>query len=442
MNCKIISLFLISILFFPSISSFTNAVTVESRYEEREFPESYLIEDVPYIYQEGGFFCFYASEAMIFKYLGINTSLREILYLKGLGHSIVYPSWYNTKIPIAVDGAHLGYYIEDEYYISELYGLNFSYWPTNTTDYYEGMYEEYLFYAKQNLSKNLPLMVFVDVYQLPFVKEKYNLPDFLYKSFKGSHCIVLVGYNESNNTVCVQDPAGNDYGDETCGVYEWIDVDDFKVAVLGHSDGFPNFYRYAPVSEPLPKNEIFEIAYERNIDRLKGNTSSFNATLVEALGNESFFYGINATKKLKEAYSTGMYNRILTMSLYELYGKFGIRYRIYEILRSLEFLPKAWRDRFNIYHWNGFTYTIECKMFAADFLRDNLDLSPKCEYELALLEQEAQNWSKINCYFNIFQKQGILMSRLKALYLMSHMEDIMENIVSIEESIISGPTIY
>jgi len=52
---------------------------------------NYIIENVPYAWQEEGIYCSPATIEMIMEYYGFNTTQTEILYYIGGGYSLGYP---------------------------------------------------------------------------------------------------------------------------------------------------------------------------------------------------------------------------------------------------------------------------------------------------------------------------------------------------------------
>jgi hypothetical protein len=405
-------------------------------------PESYVIQDVPYVSQEGSSYCSYADQAMIFQYFGINTSLREILYINGIGHSLAYPDYFFPNQRTPSPPWLVGCFDADWKFTASLYGYEFSYWPkSNETTFYDGMFDDYWLRVKQNISNNIPLVTGVEPFSLNYVRDQFKLPDFVMDAFHpGSHGIVLVGYNMSNNTVCYHDPASELYGDIDLGIYQWMNITDFEKAILKHMAGFPHIYTFIKKADSLPKEIIFQKAHERNIERLKGNKSAYDKYLVE--WEKDPVFGIDAAKKLRGIYSKGLRNRTLTILHYKLRVPLGINYKLWEVVGSINFLPESWRWKSDGFHRNSFFYTAESKKFAVDFLNNNTELSTVCEYEAALLEQEAQNWTELQGYYEIFLKKGIFLSHSRAVHIMNKMEACMDNIISIQEAIIRGEQVF
>lgn len=79
---KRLTLFIIfTICILAIISNFENSSIASlghSNMNILDLPENYTIDGVPYISQETDTYCAYAGHTMIFKYLGINTSLDEV----------------------------------------------------------------------------------------------------------------------------------------------------------------------------------------------------------------------------------------------------------------------------------------------------------------------------------------------------------------------------
>jgi len=93
-----------------------------------ETPDSYIIENVPYVSQGDTWYCAFATATMIFQYYGINTSLFEVLFNSGVGYSAGYQiTWPCVISP----GAFLCQITKDRLFLADIYGLNFSYWYCN-----------------------------------------------------------------------------------------------------------------------------------------------------------------------------------------------------------------------------------------------------------------------------------------------------------------------
>ena len=111
---------------------------------------------------------------------------------------------------------------------------------------------------------------------------------------------MVVGYNESNQTVCVHDPYPGQKNAPKRGTYYWVPLSLFKRAVRrSHWDVvFSNYdmYIFNKVKDPLSKDAIFEKCHERNIEKIKGNKTAYDE---EFYRNNFEKFGIDAWKQIK-----------------------------------------------------------------------------------------------------------------------------------------------
>ena len=416
-----------------TFASDNSKVTVSS-----ELPDSYTIQDVPYIDQETGFFCQFASLSMLFQYYNRSASLREVLYYCGTGHSFCYSS--NERLP-ALANAFKSSVLE------KLYGVSFREWMPDLFMSEDECWQEYWYRVKQNISNDIPVLTTVDPFSLSSAKNQFNLPVWYWNMHPPSgHVILLIGYNESNETVCYHDSIAESYGDSQYGVYAWMSLDDFKKALK--RDVFTSYliWTFKRVSSPLPPEEIFDMAHKENIERLKGNLSAYTKWFVD--GHKDYDFGINASKELREDFKKGIGCRHRTIFTYKLKGKLGLKYRLKKFL-LLSHLPifDLFPVNFTVALQTGNVYTQIAiqKRYTAEYLREiQLKLSDPvflsiCINESNLFEQEAENWTKLAECYSEFKEKGIFMSLSHGIQIMIQMEEIMDNVVTIQQKIIDGP---
>ena len=61
--------------------------------------ERHIIDNVPYVSQETGFYCAYACYTMLLNsFEDIDTTLQEVVYYSGVGYSLIYPSFYQDIV--------------------------------------------------------------------------------------------------------------------------------------------------------------------------------------------------------------------------------------------------------------------------------------------------------------------------------------------------------
>jgi len=400
-------------------------------------PQSYLIENVPYVGQKTNFHCAFASQTMIFQYFGINTSLDEVIYSSGNAYSLYYPEPSKNHLPIG------GYLISqlplDLKFLADIYGLSFSiWWAGNGLEIKDEYWNEYWIRIKQNISDNIPISTSVDPFDLPSIRNQFDPTDTFWNKRDGGHGIVLIGFNETNESICYNDPGAGYFGNPEYGTYDWMNLTDFKRAVESTSGTKYLISRFQKIADPQPMLKIIEKSYVRNIEKLKGNESVYDKLYID--NSSACRFGINASKALKEDYEKGIQNRIKTLVTYKLHGRFGIKFQLTKFICS--YFPWVFDKTFfncEIRLQNEFDRIAIEKRIAADVLLNNSDISNICEYGATLLRQEAENWTKISEYYNVFMKKGIFLSLPRALLLMNKMADTMDNIIAIEEAIIAGP---
>jgi len=444
MNKKIHAIFTILLLtIFPAVSSLSVLSTNSNIFYNNS--DSHLIKGVPHVSQETAFYCLLASPTMVFKYYGVNTTLREVVYNSGAGYSLVYPFPESNKVP--TPGSHLTFSYGDRSFLASLYGLSYENFRSNNTLTDDECWQEYWEKVKQNISEDIPVIANVEsnnfVYYA-FNKNESVIPNWLLNIIPstGGHVIVLVGFNESNETVCYLDPASTLYEKTSEGHYNWMNINYFKTAV----SKYPLPYSYGiftnTSNDPLPREEMFEKAHKRNMEKLKGNISVYDLSdfekFFENIWNKTKI-GINASKELKKDYEKGVKNPFKTILNYKFCKYAGIRRLIIDFLAQLLFsylnIPQA---LFEFIQQNNFLNVIVTdKLYTSEYLNENIDIGISIESEAILFEQEAENWSKLLTYNSEIKKRGFFISFPRALLIINKMERIMENIIAIEENIIA-----
>ena len=182
-----------------------------------EIPDSYIIENVPYVNQGNTMYCGMATPTMAFQYYGINASLLEVVFNSGFGYSV----GYKIKLPcFFISDYYLGYQYAERQLLAEIYGLKYShsdYYDTSISD--DILWQRYLTSAKENISQDIPVITLVRMDQLPYHEVNPRL----------MHYILLVGYNETNNTVCFHDSIATVWNTSmSSGTYIYIPIDCLK----------------------------------------------------------------------------------------------------------------------------------------------------------------------------------------------------------------------
>lgn len=432
----IVALTLISIVVLRPLLFNDDAVTTNSYASHEDIviysPKSYLIEDVPYIGQETSFFCAYASLTMIFQYFKMDTTLNEILYFSGVGYSLIYQDPY----PTIIGGFALSQLPADSRFIANLYGLSFDIWYPDDSVISEDMcWQEYWQKIKQNISKNTPIQTSVDPFILPSIKRQFDVSENIWDYFgSGGHSIVIVGYNESNETVCYNDPGAEYFGDADFGMYAWMSLDELKEAVMKTIGAKYLIQSFKKISDPLPHEEAFELAHERNIERLKGNLTAYDKELNKIEGYE---FGISASQSFKDHFKKGLKNRFKTIVTYKMDGMQFKRNNRLIFINALRLkIPISFIKSLNPDIRQYDLIAME-KQYTAKYLRD-VDNSLNCNYKASLFDQEAEYWFKLSEYYDKFLKRGFLILLPHSIFLMKQMERIVDEIISIEESIIAS----
>ena len=426
-------LIVMGMIIVPYLSNLSTATISPSNVLSLKIPESHFIEGVPYVGQTEGYFCYYASCAMIFNYLGLNTSLDEILFYDGLGYSHYYLS--DERLP--KDGCYLG----DFDFVLDLFGLAEESWHAADEGLGEDeLWEQYYCRLKENISNDVPVMAIVDPFSLPSLEQQFIVPNLLWDILftPSVHVIVVVGYDENNQSICYCDPNAGFYGDESLGDHAWMSLSDFRKAVENNV-----WYRYGiwiikQINDPLPKKEAFEKAFLTNIEKLKGNISAYYYE--KGSGGFDELYGINASKQLKNDFSKGEENRIETINLYKKYGDTGLYYSLLSFMKFLFSVifpnrPSIF-DIFMVGKVDSFESIAAEKNHVADYLEHNAFYPELCEKQASLLKEESDNWIKLSDYYKVFMRRGISLSFLRAENLMIKMEEIIDNIITIEQTII------
>jgi len=343
---------------------------------------------------------------MIFKYYGINTSLHEVLYNSGIGYSLIY---INHGF---IDSYQISQTPGERSFLATLYGLSYQIWyPDTSTVPDEECWQEYWTRTKQNISKDIPVTTSVDPYSLPYLRKKYNITD---NETHYGHAIVLVGFNDTNATVCYNDPAAGLWNDEVNGTYVYISKETLKNVVQNTTatkyliETFTN----QSDSPPLPKNKRFEKAHERNIQKMKGKLEGYSDLRLPLFPK----LGIKAVEAFKKDLRIGITRRMATVFLYGITD--------YQQLINV-YLPIA-IEKYN----------------ASQYLLENENLSSICKHDASLLQKESNCWENMTIFAldlsYILKNNGFLKSLIKSIVITQKMKKTLNEIISIERAIISG----
>jgi hypothetical protein len=186
------------------------------------FSVSEEITGVPYVWQEVNGFCFPSALSMVLQSLGLNLSLYDILAASGSGFSIVsisvdeamtfFPGVMVRQLPWFEFFTDL-YGLEMQFYLDS--GTEYGYnalqilgpWGLNAIDYSASASITPQSVMRESIDAGYPLAISVDTYYLPPVDWDI-IRDYVGPIEPGGvgHAIVIVGYNDTTQTVRAHDP--------------------------------------------------------------------------------------------------------------------------------------------------------------------------------------------------------------------------------------------
>ncbi len=414
-------LFVILTISFSSILSnlYVSAKDISERLDsfKADVEESHVVNGVPYISQETNFYCRFASITMLIKYYVEDVTLKEILYNSGIGYSVLYFRPIKLKPLPGVGVCQLGDYTSK--FLAPLYGLSHEIWRANPV---KDGWNQYWPKLKEKIKQDLPVLTDVDALSLPKYKEYFNPPN----GTVSGHSIVIVGFNESAGLIYYNDPGlvllGED--EENCS-YIPLPIDEFQVALK--KNDLPTFKymieTFKKISNPMSKEDAFNLAHERNHQRLEGKYSDLLLKIIPLTD-----YGIKAVKSMKKDLGIGLRHRFATLMLMKYYKI--INYTI----------PADYGS------WKGklrssvkYNYISIEKQNISQYLLENQHLSPIFAYEGELLAQEANHWDNMSILvqeFFIAANNGPIKSRILLKPIINEMSEELDRIIYIEEEII------
>ena len=412
---KIIGIIIISSL-IVTVFPVSSQITTEkiSRSLNNCNNDSYIIKDpgVPYVGQGNDSFCALASTAMQIKYLGFNISLPEILHDVGYGYLRTYINIIPGASRLPFGGAGITQMDFSMEFLAEIYNVTFRDFSLIRDPNEDSLWDSYYEKIVELINSDMPIQTGVDPYRLTYWNEHLNFSN----ETTGGHAIVIVGYNETNNTICYNDPYAAAMN--ISGSYIWDDQDVFRTAVEG-MNGFYKiyvFYKQNHLDKPTRK-ERFEKAHEWNIQRLEGDYSYYFGFDID-FSDLPFLYrlflstcydlGIHAAEK-QRMHVSGSLQRLRMLSLYKQYETMLLSpyYAYYDVFQQIE---------------NVSTYLLEQQ-----------NLSPLCLHDGMLLKQESMHWKKLVFYFKDIQEVNLNYSLVKTLVLTNPIFD--EILISIDEII-------
>ena len=385
--------------------------------------ETHLITNpkVPYVGQGNDSFCALASTAMQINYHEFNTTLPEILHDVGYGYLRTYFNILPGVSRLPLGGAGITQMDFSMEFLAEIYNLTFKDFSLIKYPEEDSLWDNYYEKIKDLISSDIPIQTGVDPYRLTFWNERLNFSN----ETTGGHAVVIVGYNEINNTICYNDPYAAAMN--ISGMYIWEDQEIFKTAVEG-MNGFYKiyvFYEQNQIEKPTRK-ERFEKAHDINIQRLQGDFKYYFGVDIDP-SDLPFIYrlffstcyhlGINAAEKQKIDVH-GPLQRFITLFLYKQYETMLLSpyYGYYDVFQQIE---------------NVSTYLLEQQ-----------DLSSLCLHDGLLLKQESTLWKNLSIYFKEIQEINLNNSLVKTLMLTNPIFDeimkTIDEIIDIEKEVLNN----
>ncbi|MFX1416370.1 MAG: C39 family peptidase, partial [Promethearchaeota archaeon] len=215
-----------AILIIILVSIYSTPVSTDTSAEvhslEPSFSVSEEIAGVPYVWQQVNGFCFPSALSMVLQSMGLDLGLADILAASGSAFSMV--SLSVKEAMMFLPGVMVGqmpwfefftdlYGLEMQFYLdsSTEYGLSalqiLGTWGSNAIDYSSSTSITPLSVMQESIDAGYPLAISADTYYLPPVDWDI-VRDYFGPLQPGGvgHAIVIVGYNDTAQTVRVYDP--------------------------------------------------------------------------------------------------------------------------------------------------------------------------------------------------------------------------------------------
>jgi len=383
---------LILIIIITSISIFIPNPSVTSfNIKGTDNSETHVIENVPLICQEESCYCEIASVEMVLRYYGLNISQTEILYDIGGAYSMGYkPKLKTAFTPPIIKTPHKFRFWTDETtggtddykFLATLHGLSFeNIYPKYITNH-EKCWNEYWPKVKNYIKNDTPVVTGVDLFAWPPFLELINISFTIPRIFAHTHIIVVLGFNETNESVCIHDPYLGylNNSQKQKGFYRWIDKNDFKKAV-GRIKWELKQTQYQLLvfektsNNPIPEELAAELIHERNIEKMMGLKSAYDEDFL----NKNFhLFGINALKELKKDLQNSFLIRIPLFRFIDRWYPFT-----YAFCNTLDMMK-------DFFMWESIN-----KNHTSQYLLENINKSEHHEEEGLLLEIESKHWETL-----------------------------------------------
>jgi len=420
-----------------------------------------VITNVPYVGQTTDFYCAYATCAMVLGYYGFNTSVEEVLFNSGVGYAFVYSPPTLPRLPVGCTGSCR--WDVDRSFLASLYGLQYEEWRSTEFVDETTRWTEYWTRVKENLTHNHPVITDVDPVLLPSIRNAIRkqlgvsntlwtfCSDKIWNSANGNvyHSIVLVGFNEENQTVCFHDPSTGLYGYPEEGTYVWMPIDTFRKAHRRLYIDTP----YTPYlafslqvftdigTPPLNQTQIVQQVFMRNIKKLQGDHIVYDKHITADWGCTDL--GIIGMQSLSQHLGTGISNRLKTAPLYIsicIIQLLSLDYKLGWILDTI--LPSSRKVNTCPNILNKYRQIALEKESVSDYLMSihtnltNTSLALQCQHDAFLLQKEAIYWTRLADDFSRFLEKGVFMTIPRALTILRDMDDTCETILTLEEQLL------
>jgi len=388
---------------------------------ERTSVKWHLIDTprVPYVGQTLDGYCGQACMAMLIDHCGYNASLGEILHNLGYGYSL----GYNRILPPYTRVPYSGFFFVDEQFLAGLYNLTYHDYTVYGNQSGQLLWEQYWTRVKELVSNDIPVQTRVDIYSLPYWRQKLNVTD---NETHGGHAIVIVGFNESNGTVCYNDPATALLGEQQNGTYVFENISTLATAVKhAQTSGVYAMYCYEKSASFVPSEhqERFEKAHRQNMGRLQGEGYLIWGTNISGLPpvyrvmlSLLFPLGMQAVKAIETDLHAGFAHRWMTVSRYSQYEP-TVLSTLYEMVST---------DKYNV----------------SQYLLKNSHISPACQHDGALLLQESRLWQNLSVLVQEIAAVGSNHSLVKTMLLLTpvlkEINQVIDDILVIEKKLLNG----
>lgn len=398
--------------------------------------QSHLVEDVPYVGQETGIDCELCSFTMLVQHLQKDYTLHDMFYLIGAGHALggngALQKLKHIKqifLPPEIDpGSIECIWKNDWQYLEPILGVKTHIIYTEHPKDSEKAWEDYWQRVKTYLINDAPVYTQIDMSKLTYYIKNNVFPP---NSPAICHAIVLVGFNESNSTVCINDPEPAYDGKPEAGQYVYENISTLHDAVIRATESSFVIYKFGyltitleNVSNALPKKQAVEITRYRNIQKMKGCPCSYDPVFVEPGAK----FGIRALKLYKNK-----------MQIIKVLPKLPTWFILN---RGAQLFSEDDNSTFPFGLISTFIPTIKLeKQFAAETLLKYCDTA-SCHLEGILLQNESEKWGEFYLSYNEFvellKNKGLGSTLFLSINLLRHMQEILGDLIHIEEEIIQN----